>query len=112
VTLTHVEKVLKEINPGFHIKRYGTSMAAVHLGNNHLFRMPQGEVTLYNVTQERLGHADQHKSPTNPDGAYKYTFKVRRGLGELAHLLKLGGKINSQEESKLRNGKLDVKTAR
>lgn len=79
-------------------------MAAVHFGNEHLFRVPQGEITLYSVTEPRYGEGDQYKTPRNPRGIYKYDYKLRRGVGELAHLLHLGGKITMLQAAQLRNG--------
>lgn len=104
MTLTQLEARLKEFDPRFNVKRYGTSMAAVHFGNEHLFRVPQGEVTLYNVTEERVGESQQYATPTNPRGLHKYDYKLRRGLGELAHLLYMGRRINSLQAARLRNG--------
>lgn len=104
MTLAQLETRLKQINPRLHVKKYGSSMAAVHLGTQHLFRVPQGEITLYSVTEERMGQNDDYRSDLNPRGLYKYNYKLRRGLGELSHLLQTGGVINSHQAAQLRNG--------
>lgn len=103
MTLTDFETKLKQANPNLHIKRYGTSMAAIHLGTRHICRVPQGEITLYNVTEEADGHRDDLVSTWNPTGAYKWQRLVRRGRGEAVHMLQMGGIITQAQAAQLRN---------
>lgn len=102
MTLNKFEQKLKQANPNLHIKRYGTDMAAIHNGTEHVCRVPQGEITLYNVTKEEVGYADQHVSFTNPHGEYHWNRMIRRGRGDVAHMLSLAGLITQRQAAKLR----------
>lgn len=93
MTLSEFERRLQSVNPRLHIKKYGTSMAGVHLGNKYLFRVPQGEIHYYNETVERIGYNSEMITPENPSGKYGYQFLLKRGRYDLARLLAANGHI-------------------
>jgi hypothetical protein len=101
MTLTQFELRLKQLNPRLHIKRYGTSMAAVHCGNEHICRVPQGEITYHNATEERWGNGDQFRTVWNPTGKYAYQFLLRRGRYDTARMLVQGGYIKRSDVARL-----------
>lgn len=103
MTLNTFEQKLKQANPKLHIKRYGTEMAAIHLGTRHVCRVPQGEITLYNVTKEEVGWSDQYKTAFNPTGEYHWNRMVRRGRGDAVHMLVMAGLITQTQAAKVRN---------
>lgn len=86
MTLSQFEKQLQAVNPDLHIKRYGTSMAAIHYGNEHVCRVPQGEIMYHNLTEERIGYNTEMESPLNPEGKYAYQFLIRRGRYDSARI--------------------------
>lgn len=99
--LSEYEKRLKEVNPKLHIKRYGTSLAAIHLGSRHICRVPQGEIVAHNVFEVRVGHADQYVSDLNPRGEYRFKYMTRRGRTETARILCTQRCIGFNDISKL-----------
>ena len=101
--LSNLELKLKQANPKLHIKRYGSSMAAVHYGSRHVCRVPVGEITMYNVTREEVGYSDQFVTQLNLNGEYRWNRLLRRGRGEMAHMLQIAGLINAHDAAKIRN---------
>lgn len=87
MTLTVFEKRLQRANPRLRIKRYGTSMAGIFLGNEYVLRVPQGEIHPYNVTERRVDKAADVATPLNPDGVYVWSKLVKRGRNEVAKML-------------------------
>lgn len=102
MTLKMFEERLQAVNPRLRIKRYGTSMAGIHLGNQYLLRVPQGEITPYNVTVAKVGKADQHVSDLNPKGYYQYQKLLRRGRWQVSVMLANMGVISNADAAKLR----------
>lgn len=87
MTLNEYERKLKSVNSRLRIKRYGTSLAGIHLGNKFICRIPQGEILEHNTYEVREGEGSQYKSDWNPLGKYKYNFMTRRGRAETARIL-------------------------
>lgn len=92
--LSEYEKLVQSVNPRLRIKRYGSSLAAVHLGYRHICRVPQGEILQNNVYEVRAGFADQYKSDFNPTGEYRFRQLTRRGRSEVARILYTNGLIS------------------
>ena len=99
--LSRYEQLLKECSPKLHIKRYGSSMAAVHNGNQHICRVPQGEINANNTFEIKKGWADQYVSNFNPSGEYRYKLMTRRGRIETAQILYTQRLISFPQISKL-----------
>jgi len=80
MTISAWEQRLKNVNPAFHIKRYGpNAIAGVHLGNKFILRMPQGETTQFDI----LAHV-----PVTEYGETKYVKTLmRRGRVNAACML-------------------------
>lgn len=97
MTLSQFEIRLKEANPRLHIKRYGSSKAGVHLGNQFICRVPQGEITAYNVVKEEIGHSTSAVTEDNPYGEYKFDLIIRRGRWAVARILQ-GKRIIKQSD--------------
>ena len=99
--LSRYEQLLQECNPKLRIKRYGSSMAAVHEGNRHVCRVPQGEINANNTFETKIGWADQYMNNFNPSGEYRYKLMTRRGRIETAQILYTQGLITFPQISKL-----------
>lgn len=99
--LSQYETLLQECNPSLRIKRYGSSMAAVHQGSKHICRVPQGEINANNTFEIKKGWADQYMSNFNPAGEYRYKLMTRRGRIETAQILYTQGLISFPQISKL-----------
>ena len=87
MTTFEYEKRLKACNPNLHIKKYGTSMAAIHCGNLHICRVPQGDIWEYNEFATQIGYADQYVNNFNPAGEYRWKKLTKRGRAEAARIL-------------------------
>jgi hypothetical protein len=85
--ISEYERILQSANPRLRIKRYGTGKAGVHLGNEYVCRVPQGEITAYTVTRPEIGHASQFVSQGNPTGRYIFPRILRRGRNGVAKIL-------------------------
>ncbi len=85
--LSDFERRLKACNSKLHIKRYGSSLAGVHYGNDFICRIPQGEILEHNCFEIRKGNADQYISDFNPTGEYRYKYLTRRGRREAAQII-------------------------
>lgn len=101
MTTSEYEKRLKAVNPKLNIKKYGTSLAAVHYGNKHICRVPQGDIWEYNEFKTEIGYADQYKNNFNPHGEYRYKLMTKRGRAEVARILYTERFISSLDISKL-----------
>jgi len=101
MTTAEYEKRLKTVNPKLHIKKYGTSLAAIHIGSKHLCRVPQGDIWEHNEFEIRVGYADQYKSQFNPKGEYRFKYLTKRGRAEAARILYTMRVITSKDISYL-----------
>lgn len=101
MTTFEYEKRLQAVNPKLHIKKYGTSLAAIHYGNKHICRVPQGDIWEYNEFRTEIGYADQYKSNFNPTGEYRYRLMTKRGRAEVARILYTERLILSDDIPKL-----------
>ena len=93
MTLNEFQARLQAVNPRLRIKRYGNAKAGVHLGNQYICRVPQGEITAYSVIQPSIGYATDKITASNPRGAYRYDLIQRRGRHAVARLLQGKGLI-------------------
>lgn len=101
MTITEYERRLKECNPKLHVKRFGSSKAAIHLGNRFICRIGQGDIPPYNAFRVESGHHDQYKTPMNPGGAYKWKRLLKRGRAESAKILYTTGCIKFNQITKV-----------
>lgn len=101
MVLFEYEKLLKTVNPAMRVKKYGTSLAGIHVGNKYIIRIPQGEILEHNVYEMREGFADQYKSTWNPLGRYFYNHMTRRGRREAAQILYTQGVIHLKDIAKI-----------
>lgn len=101
--LSEFEKRLKSANPKLRIKRYGTSLAGIHCGNEFVCRIPQGEILEHNVFKVEEGFSDQYKNNFNPMGRYKWRRLTRRGRREAAQILYTQRLISLNDISRIAN---------
>lgn len=101
MTTLEYEKRLQQVDPKFHIKKYGSSMAAIHYGNKHVCRVPQGDIWEYNEYRIEIGFADQYINNFNPTGEYRYKLMTKRGRAEVARILFTEHLITSNDIPKL-----------
>lgn len=87
MTLNEYERILQTANPALRIKRYGSSLAGVHVGNRFVCRVPQGDITAYTVTKPEIGYSADRITPKNPRGAYVFQLILRRGRNGVAKIL-------------------------
>lgn len=85
--LSDFERRLKAVNPKLSIKKYGSSLAGIHYGNDFVCRIPQGEILEHNVFDIRTGNADQYTTDWNPTGIYKYKYMTKRGRREAVQIV-------------------------
>lgn len=99
--LSEYEARLQSVNPRLRIKRYGTSMAGVHLDNRYICRVPQGEIVANNCFEIRVGQADQYITDFNLTGEYRFKYMTRRGRAETARVLYTARCIKFDDIAKL-----------
>lgn len=101
MSITEYEQRLKACNPKLHVKRFGTSKAAIHLGTRFICRIGQGDLPPYNVFQAETGVADQYKTAFNPTGTYKWKRMTKRGRAEAAKIMYTSGCIRFNQIAKV-----------
>ena len=101
MSITEYEQRLKACNPRLHVKCFGTSKAAVHLGTKFICRIGQGCISPYNEFKPETGVADQYKTAFNPTGTYKWKRMTKRGRAEAAKILYTSGCIRFNQIAKV-----------